>query len=99
MKSDRTFVSGASSTGSEAVLVGAIAALALRLGLRVVAEGLESYEQLAHLVAIGSDFGQGDLLGRPASSDCLVRRLLKQHRQGAVPLGAGFTLTSGTGDV
>ena len=82
LKIDREFVSGASATGSEAVLAKASVALEHRMGLRVVAEGVGSHEQLAHLAANGTDFGQGYLLGRPVSSESLVWRLRKQHLQG-----------------
>jgi EAL domain-containing protein (putative c-di-GMP-specific phosphodiesterase class I) len=46
--------------------------LAHRLGLQVVAEGIETPSHLRHLRAAGCDFGQGHLLGRPLPGDQLV---------------------------
>jgi EAL domain-containing protein (putative c-di-GMP-specific phosphodiesterase class I) len=37
------------------------------LGARVVAEGLESLAELQTVIALGADYGQGYLLGRPAA--------------------------------
>ena len=39
--------------------------LARTLGVTVIAEGIENYEQVAALVALGCDLGQGFYLGRP----------------------------------
>ena len=44
----------------------AILALARALGMDVVAEGIETEEQRNALVALGCEYGQGFLLGRPA---------------------------------
>ena len=48
-------------------LVGAIIAVAHGLGLRVVAEGIETATQKLILHGLGCDQGQGYLLGRPAA--------------------------------
>jgi len=47
------------------VLVSAVVDMAHRLGLAVVAEGLESEEQRQALIALGVDLGQGFLFSRP----------------------------------
>jgi diguanylate cyclase (GGDEF)-like protein len=68
LKIDRSFVAeltkGAQITGS--TVVTAVLAMARALGMEVVAEGIETREQLDALVSMGCEFGQGYLLGRPA---------------------------------
>jgi EAL domain-containing protein (putative c-di-GMP-specific phosphodiesterase class I) len=69
LKIDRAFVSelGHGGAGSHArAVVSAILALARALGMEVVAEGIETPEELQALRELGCDYGQGYLLGRPA---------------------------------
>lgn len=68
LKIDRSFVValGNSSDQSSTSILIAILALARALGMTVVAEGIETEEQRDALVALGCDYGQGYLLGRPA---------------------------------
>jgi EAL domain-containing protein (putative c-di-GMP-specific phosphodiesterase class I) len=56
-----------SSTGSHrgAEIVRTIVAMARSLGVRVVAEGVETREQLAALRALGCDYAQGFLISPP----------------------------------
>jgi EAL domain-containing protein (putative c-di-GMP-specific phosphodiesterase class I) len=49
-----------------AILVSKIAALADKLDMTVVAEGIETEDQLKALLSLGIDYGQGYFLGRPA---------------------------------
>jgi EAL domain-containing protein (putative c-di-GMP-specific phosphodiesterase class I) len=53
----------------------AIIALGRSLGLPIVAEGIETEEQLAVLRRMGCGLGQGFLLGRPAAADEMSRIL------------------------
>ncbi|HEX5870242.1 MAG TPA: EAL domain-containing protein [Longimicrobium sp.] len=69
LKIDRSFVSemDGSSTGAYrgAEIVRTIVAMARSLGVRVVAEGVETREQLAALRALGCDYAQGFLISPP----------------------------------
>jgi diguanylate cyclase (GGDEF)-like protein/PAS domain S-box-containing protein len=65
LKIDRSFVAVAPRDSSAARLVEAILAMARGLGLEVVAEGVETPEQLAFLRRHGCDMAQGYLLGKP----------------------------------
>jgi len=65
LKIDRAFVSEIEGPDDPAPLVSAVTAMAHSLGLRVVAEGVETPEQLACLAALGVDEVQGYLLSRP----------------------------------
>jgi EAL domain-containing protein (putative c-di-GMP-specific phosphodiesterase class I) len=64
LKIDRSFVQrlGHGPTGA---IVGSIVDLAHAIGLSVVAEGIETEDQLALLRHLGCDLGQGFLLARP----------------------------------
>jgi EAL domain-containing protein (putative c-di-GMP-specific phosphodiesterase class I) len=52
-----------------AAIVRTIIQLAHDLGMRAVAEGIETQETCAQLVEVGCDEGQGFLLGRPMPAD------------------------------
>ncbi|MGZ5718343.1 MAG: putative bifunctional diguanylate cyclase/phosphodiesterase, partial [Burkholderiales bacterium] len=65
IKIDQSFVAGLPDNPDDASLVKAILAMATGLDLKVVAEGVETQEQLHFLVSHGCDFAQGYLLARP----------------------------------
>jgi diguanylate cyclase (GGDEF)-like protein len=65
VKLDRSFVNGATTDPDDAALVMAIVTLAHNLRLRVVAEGIETAEQLAFLRLLRCDEGQGYLFSKP----------------------------------
>ena len=66
LKIDRSFVSGLGSTHADEELVQAVIALAQKLEIETVAEGVETEAQLVFLREEGCDFVQGYLFGRPA---------------------------------
>lgn len=57
------------------IIAEAMVTMAHRLGLRVVAEGVETDDQLAVVRELGIDWAQGFLLGRPAPVDEVAARL------------------------
>jgi diguanylate cyclase (GGDEF)-like protein/PAS domain S-box-containing protein len=65
IKIDRTFVAAVPGTGADASLVMAILEMARGLALNVIAEGVETEEQLAFLMAHGCRKAQGFLFGAP----------------------------------
>ncbi len=65
IKIDRCFVQRLGQAGNGLIVIQAIAQLVDKFGFEVVAEGVETPEQLAGLRSIGCHFFQGYLLGRP----------------------------------
>ena len=65
MKIDRSFVAGMSSDVRDAAIVRHSIDLGRSLGLRVVAEGVESAEDHATLASMGCDHAQGFYYSRP----------------------------------
>ena len=65
LKIDRSFVQGVDNAGRHATLVAAILSMAKALGLDVVAEGVEDFNQLLHLQDQHCNEVQGYLLSRP----------------------------------
>jgi EAL domain-containing protein (putative c-di-GMP-specific phosphodiesterase class I) len=72
LKLDRTFVTHAGTDPTRAVVARAITDLARSLGLEVVAEGIETPDQLRWAKQLGCDHGQGYALGRPTPSTNLA---------------------------
>lgn len=65
VKLDKSFVQNVESDNDNIVLCEAIISMAHKLGIKVIAEGIETPAQLALLKQFGCDFGQGYLLARP----------------------------------
>jgi EAL domain-containing protein (putative c-di-GMP-specific phosphodiesterase class I) len=78
VKIDRSFVRDINSSEGDAALARAVIAMAHGLGVDVVAEGVESLEQLAKLRRYGCDEGQGFFLGRPVVPS-EVPQLVRRH--------------------
>jgi diguanylate cyclase len=81
LKIDRSFVASLASTPGHAI-VQCVIELAHRIGLRVVAEGVESEAQLAILRGLGCDEVQGHVLGKPLAAADVIPWLIAQadHR-------------------
>jgi diguanylate cyclase (GGDEF)-like protein/PAS domain S-box-containing protein len=72
LKIDRSFVSDVAKDARDASIVSAVIAMGRNLNLSVVAEGIETPEQLAFLRAHGCPEGQGEYFGPPLSVAELV---------------------------
>ncbi|RVT86437.1 putative bifunctional diguanylate cyclase/phosphodiesterase [Inhella crocodyli] len=70
LKIDRTFVNE-SSTAAGSTIAGMVVNLGHTLGMRVIAEGIETEEQAQQLLALGCQEGQGYLFARPMPSELL----------------------------
>jgi EAL domain-containing protein (putative c-di-GMP-specific phosphodiesterase class I)/CheY-like chemotaxis protein len=82
LKIDRSFVSAMMHDREAMVITRAVVALGRALGLRTVAEGVESEPQLAALAEMGCEMAQGFLIGRPMPAAGFVAWL---NRGGAPP--------------
>jgi diguanylate cyclase (GGDEF)-like protein/PAS domain S-box-containing protein len=65
VKVDRAFVARLGVPGANHSIIAAVAALAHGLGMEVTAEGIEEADQLAAVIDLGCDRGQGYLFARP----------------------------------
>ena len=77
VKIDREFISRVSSDSEEAHILKTIIQLAHKLGLKVVAEGVETKEQLALLRKYKCDYGQGYFFARPIAAGDLPQYFAK----------------------
>ncbi|HEX8557434.1 MAG TPA: EAL domain-containing protein [Pyrinomonadaceae bacterium] len=89
LKIDRSFVTQMTDNAENAEIVRTIVTLARSLDMDVIAEGVETREQLRRLGSLGCDYGQGYLFSRPVGAGQAVELLE----------GDEFTsLTSGGGE-
>jgi diguanylate cyclase len=72
LKIDRSLVSSATHASERQAVTGSIVVMAHRLGMRVVAEGVETAEQLALLAQQGCDVAQGWHIARPMPLEALL---------------------------
>ncbi len=80
LKIDRSFVNGLNSDNTDKAIVQAVLNLVHNLNLNVVAEGIETPEQLQYLLQHHCAEGQGFLFSRPLSGTQLESYLRKSYR-------------------
>jgi EAL domain-containing protein (putative c-di-GMP-specific phosphodiesterase class I) len=88
LKIDQSFVKNIATDADNAAITRAIITMAHSLNLGVIAEGVETDEQLAVLRALGCDELQGYLFSPPLPADAMTKLLQSQrhHRPGDGPL-------------
>ncbi len=77
LKIDQSFVRGLPHNHDDMAITRAVVAMAHSLKMAVVAEGVETAEQMAALQQLGCDMLQGYLLGRPMPAEQLALQLPK----------------------
>lgn len=85
LKIDRSFVTQLESQQSGKGIVTTIIGLARVLGLRVIAEGVETMAQLEFLRDHGCDYLQGYYFGRPMTAAAFAEQITAQHRNPPQP--------------
>ena len=78
LKIDRSFVNRMDVELEKLELVRTIATLAWNLSMNVVAEGIETQQQLSHLKALGCEYGQGYFFSKPVDA-IATEQLLADH--------------------
>lgn len=84
LKIDRSFVAGMSEKPQNVEIVRAVLTLGKALGRKVVAEGIETTEQLVALRELGVHIGQGYLLSRPLREELVEELLAKSSAASAL---------------
>jgi EAL domain-containing protein (putative c-di-GMP-specific phosphodiesterase class I) len=79
LKIDRSFVSRMTEHGENAEIVRTIVMLARSLKMDVVAEGVETQEQLSQLAILECEYGQGYYFAKPLSAENATRLLAEHH--------------------
>lgn len=80
LKIDQSFVRDVTTDANDAAIASAIIALAHKLNLEVIAEGVETIEQLFFLSRQGCHEVQGHLISPPISHDDFVAWIRNNHR-------------------
>jgi EAL domain-containing protein (putative c-di-GMP-specific phosphodiesterase class I) len=88
LKIDIAFIRELPNNADDAAVVRAIIAMAHSLKLKVVAEGVESAEQLAYLAEHGCDLIQGYYFSRPVPADMMTQLLRQDARLAYTPAGS-----------
>jgi diguanylate cyclase (GGDEF)-like protein len=83
IKIDKSFVIDMPHDASDAAIVRSTIDLAHNLGLKVVAEGVESHEAWRRLEELGCDLAQGFHVSRPLPADAMTRLLAERRSQTA----------------
>jgi len=68
LKIDQSFTRNLSPDANDLALCEAIIVMAHKLGIKVIAEGIETQEQCDLLMAAGCDYGQGYLFSKPVAA-------------------------------
>ena len=80
LKIDQSFVRGLEEGSDNMALCEAIVMMAHKLGLKVIAEGIETQTQRDLLLEVGCDFGQGYLFSKPLTANAFETLLIEHHK-------------------
>ncbi|MEV8519672.1 EAL domain-containing protein [Dyella marensis] len=80
LKIDRSFINGLPQDSNNAAITEAMLAIARSLGLRPIAEGIETKEQHEFLLKAGCAEGQGFYYSRPEAADEIARQLVRSPK-------------------
>ncbi len=102
LKVDRCFITNIVSQPKDAALTESVISMAHRLGLKVVAEGIEDNDQIEMLQKFGCDVGQGYFYTKPIKAldmiellqnqSEIIAKILAESRAKVVPQDSGFEI-------
>ena len=72
MKIDQAFIKAIESNPKSLIMLEVITEMAKRLGMSIVAEGIENLEGAETLASMGVDFGQGYYFFKPMNSEEII---------------------------
>ena len=78
LKIDKSFIDNIATDKDDQVIVSATIEMAKKLGLKVVAEGVETEDQANLLKSFGCDIVQGFLYAKPLSKESMEKLLLEK---------------------
>ena len=78
LKVDRSFVVNYQTDPKTAVILSHIVGLGRDLGIDIIAEGIESTDDEAHLKSLGCNIGQGYLLSKPVPTNEFLNKMLEK---------------------
>lgn len=79
IKIDRSIIKDIHRHKTKEYILETMLSFAEKLGIHLIAEGIESAEELMKLTRMGVHFGQGFLLGRPGTEQAALKPELKNH--------------------
>jgi EAL domain-containing protein (putative c-di-GMP-specific phosphodiesterase class I) len=88
LKIDRSFVNRIEEKDENVEIVRTIATLARNLGMEIVAEGVESEDQLACLKALNCEYAQGYLFSQALTAEA-ARRFIEEDQEKRQEMGSG----------
>jgi diguanylate cyclase (GGDEF)-like protein len=102
LKLDRAFTSELARDPRSAKIIAATIDMARALGMTVVAEGVETAEQLEVLQRLGCDYAQGYLFAQPETGEAIFDRIRAAYERdreiaGRTPVGTRFAAAAGAG--
>jgi diguanylate cyclase (GGDEF)-like protein len=98
LKIDKSFVMGMAEDENDAAIVRSTIELGRNLGLRVIAEGVETEGAWTQLAALGCDIAQGFYLGKPTTAEKLIHGMAESPGH-IRPAGSDAPLTRAPGAV
>jgi diguanylate cyclase (GGDEF)-like protein len=84
LKIDRSFISSAGKKRDYAAIIHTVVQLAHNLKMKVVAEGVETQDQLTMLQALDCNYGQGYLFDKPLDAELAEQRIRRDDRFGNI---------------
>jgi EAL domain-containing protein (putative c-di-GMP-specific phosphodiesterase class I) len=98
LKIDRSFISRMGEGDENSEIVRTIMTLASNLGMEVVAEGVETEEQLAQLRALKCEYGQGYLFSHPVNAELAEAMVMERTTGQVIPFRADRTILNAIPD-